>query len=59
MTPAFEEAMALLAQEPLPSDIEARLEALEKQVDPEERERFGDLWEALRASQTDTEAFGG
>ena len=49
-SPAFEEAMRLLGQDPLPEDAESRLEKLEKEIRPDEWERFGDLWEAFRAA---------
>ena len=47
---AFTEAMALLDQEPLPADAEARLVALESQIRPDEADQFGDLWEAFTAA---------
>lgn len=47
---AFQEAMKLLGEEPLPKDAEARLEALEKKILPEERELFGDIWEGYHVS---------
>lgn len=50
-SPAFQEAMNILAQDPLPADAEARLEELEKQIRPEEVEAFGDLWEAFIVAQ--------
>lgn len=49
-SPAFKEAQTLLGQDPLPADAEARLEALEKQIRPDEEEQFGDLWEAFIAA---------
>lgn len=49
-SPALRDALALLGQDPLPDDVEARLEALERQAPPEEADQFGDLWEALMAT---------
>lgn len=51
MSPAFKTAMQLLGQDPLPADTETQLEALEKQIDPEEYERFGDLWAAFETAR--------
>lgn len=44
---AFEAAMALLDDPPEGMDLEAELVRLEKQIDPGERDRFGDLWSAF------------
>jgi len=49
-SPAFEAAMAVLGQDPLPADAAKQLAALEGEVRPDERERFGDLWEAYYAA---------
>ena len=49
-SPALRDAIALLGQDPLPEDVEARLEILERQAPPEEADQFGDLWEALQAA---------
>ncbi len=49
-SPAFREALAILAQETLPADAEARLAALERKIREDEAERFGDLWEAFYAA---------
>lgn len=50
MSEAFKDAMKLLAIDPLPSDAEVQLSALEKKIDADERDRFGDLWEAYYAA---------
>ncbi|MGE0388453.1 MAG: hypothetical protein AB7Q97_27325 [Gammaproteobacteria bacterium] len=46
-SPAFDAAQALLRQAPLPADAEDQLAHLERQVRDDEREYFGDLWEAF------------
>ena len=51
MSPAFRKAVELLGEIPLPADAEARLEALEGQIEPEEVEAFGDLWEAFEVAR--------
>jgi len=50
MSPAFREAWNILGMEPIPENASKRLEELEKQIRPDEQDRFGDLWEALMAS---------
>ncbi|WP_303909474.1 hypothetical protein [Thiohalomonas denitrificans] len=55
LSPAFQEAMNILAQQPLPADAEARLEELEKQIRPDEFEPFGDLWEAFEVATRDSD----
>ena len=50
MSQAFDQALQLLREDPLPSDAFARMEALEQAIDPAESDRFGDLWEALYAA---------
>lgn len=49
-SPAFQAAVELIGQEPLPADAEARLAELETQIEPAEQEYFGDLWEAFLAA---------
>lgn len=50
MSEAFKAAMTLLSIDPLPDDAEAQLTQLEKEIDADERDRFGDLWEAYYAA---------
>jgi hypothetical protein len=50
MSQAFEQALALVRMDPLPTDAYAQMTALEDALDPAEEERFGDLWEALYAA---------
>ena len=53
MSKAFDQAMALLRQIPPPPDVFARLETLRSGIDPDEQDRFGDLFEgALAAMDT-------
>lgn len=47
---AFQQALNLLDQEPLPADTESRLADLERRIRPDEAELFGDLWEAFYAA---------
>lgn len=49
-TPVFDAAFAILAQDPLPPDAQARLMELEKQVAPDALPYFGDVWEAFHAA---------
>lgn len=49
-SPAFQAAIELLRQDPLPPDAEARLVELESQIEPDEQAYFGDLWEAFLAA---------
>lgn len=51
MSPAFQQAVQLLGEQPLPADAEERLAALEAQIEPQEEEAFGDLWEAFLVAQ--------
>lgn len=44
---ALQQAIDLLGQSQLPDDTEARLEELEHQVRDDEKDKFGDLWEAF------------
>ena len=48
-SPAFFEAQAIVAVQPLPANAYERLAALEKEIRPDEVDRFGDLWEAYMA----------
>jgi len=50
MSQAFDQALQLLREDPLPPDAFTRMEALEQAIDPGEADRFGDLWEALYAA---------
>ena len=49
-SPAFQKAMELIGQDPMPDDIVEQMDKLEKEIDPSESEMFGDLWEAIYAS---------
>ncbi len=48
--------MAILGQEPLPPDAEARLAALEKRANKEERHLFADIWEGYFVASTKQQA---
>lgn len=48
--PNVEAAQALLALDPLPEDIEARIDALFQQASEDEKPFFDDLYEALFAA---------
>jgi hypothetical protein len=56
---AFKQAQQLLSLNPLPDDAEQRLEALEKQIRPDERDMFGDLWSAFILIQPPPTDFAG
>lgn len=47
---ALDKALELLGSEPLPADAYQRLAAIEAEATAQERERFGDLWEAFYAA---------
>lgn len=47
---AFRATFELLGEKPLPKDAYERLCILERQIDPSEADRFGDLWEAFLAA---------
>lgn len=44
---AFDAAFAILAQEPLPADAEARLRDIERGLSESDRDYFGDVWESF------------
>lgn len=46
-SPAFQEALEVIRQDPLPENAEQRLEELEKQVTKEEKVKFQDIWSTL------------
>lgn len=50
LSDAFQAALAILAQDPLPSDAGQQLAALEAEIEPEEADMFGALWEAYYAA---------
>src|ERR1041385_3613092 len=48
---AIDRAQELLAMNPLPPDVEQRLEALEAEATADEKPLFASLWEALFTAQ--------
>lgn len=53
MSKAFEEANKLTDIDPLPVDVMAQLDELQKQIDPEEEEDFGWLYEGALMEVSD------
>jgi hypothetical protein len=56
LSKTIRDAMAILGQEPLPPDAEARLAALEKRASKEERHLFADIWEGYFVASTKQQA---
>ena len=50
MSKAFKEALELVSRIPPAPDIIERMTKLEEQIDPKEKDLFGDLWEAVWAA---------
>jgi len=49
-TAVFDEAFAILREEPLPADSQARLMELERRLSGKDLDYFGDVWEAWHAA---------